>query len=99
MARAVSATLKPDANVRCKRDVESSQEAGVRIGEVAAKAGVSVRALRYYEQQDLLHSTRIRVASASIRPVPSNGSGLSNISTPWLAQQNPPRGAAVRRLR
>jgi DNA-binding transcriptional MerR regulator len=38
--------------------VESSQEAGVRIGEVAAKAGVSVRALRYYEQQDLLHSTR-----------------------------------------
>ena len=30
----------------------------MRIGEVAAKAGVSVRALRYYEQQDLLHSTR-----------------------------------------
>ncbi|MBU6529927.1 MerR family transcriptional regulator [Streptomyces sp. NPDC057245] len=30
----------------------------MRIGEVAAKAGVSVRALRYYEQQGLLHSTR-----------------------------------------
>jgi DNA-binding transcriptional MerR regulator len=30
----------------------------MRIGEVAAKAGVSVRALRYYEQQDLLHSCR-----------------------------------------
>lgn len=30
----------------------------MRIGEVAAKAGVSVRALRYYEQQDLLASTR-----------------------------------------
>ncbi|MEK8174153.1 MerR family transcriptional regulator [Streptomyces sp. M19] len=30
----------------------------MRIGEVAAKAGVSVRALRYYEQQDLLRSTR-----------------------------------------
>ncbi|MFE0420529.1 MerR family transcriptional regulator [Streptomyces tendae] len=30
----------------------------MRIGEVAAKAGVSVRALRYYEQQDLLHATR-----------------------------------------
>ncbi|MDQ0772975.1 MerR family redox-sensitive transcriptional activator SoxR [Streptomyces aurantiacus] len=30
----------------------------MRIGEVAAKAGVSVRALRYYEQHDLLHSTR-----------------------------------------
>ncbi|MFD8867101.1 MerR family DNA-binding transcriptional regulator [Streptomyces sp. NPDC059590] len=54
----MSATLKPDANVRCKRDGESSQEVGTRIGEVAAKAGVSVRALRYYEQQDLLHSSR-----------------------------------------
>lgn len=30
----------------------------MRIGEVAAKAGVSVRALRYYEQQDLLRSSR-----------------------------------------
>ncbi|MEV8412368.1 MerR family transcriptional regulator [Streptomyces niveus] len=38
--------------------MESTQEVGVRIGEVAAKAGVSVRALRYYEQQELLRSTR-----------------------------------------
>ncbi|MGW7294573.1 MerR family transcriptional regulator [Streptomyces xiamenensis] len=30
----------------------------MRIGEVAEKAGVSVRALRYYEQQDLLQSCR-----------------------------------------
>ncbi|MDQ1040177.1 MerR family redox-sensitive transcriptional activator SoxR [Streptomyces sp. V3I8] len=30
----------------------------MRIGEVAAKAGVSVRALRYYEEQDLLHADR-----------------------------------------
>lgn len=30
----------------------------MRIGEVAAQAGVSVRALRYYEQQDLLRSSR-----------------------------------------
>jgi DNA-binding transcriptional MerR regulator len=34
------------------------QEAGMRIGEVAEKAGVSVRALRYYEEKELLDSTR-----------------------------------------
>lgn len=30
----------------------------MRIGEVADKAGVSVRALRYYEEQDLLQADR-----------------------------------------
>ncbi|MEV7087587.1 MerR family transcriptional regulator [Streptomyces sp. NPDC093085] len=30
----------------------------MRIGEVADQAGVSVRALRYYEEQDLLRSSR-----------------------------------------
>ncbi|KWV32757.1 MerR family transcriptional regulator [Micromonospora rifamycinica] len=30
----------------------------MRIGELAAQAGVSVRALRYYEEQGLLASTR-----------------------------------------
>ncbi|MGS2648811.1 MerR family transcriptional regulator [Streptosporangium sp. LJ11] len=30
----------------------------MRIGELAAKAGVSVRALRYYEEHDLLASVR-----------------------------------------
>jgi DNA-binding transcriptional MerR regulator len=30
----------------------------MRIGELAAKSGVSVRSLRYYEEQDLLYSTR-----------------------------------------
>jgi DNA-binding transcriptional MerR regulator len=30
----------------------------VRIGELASRAGVSVRSLRYYEEQELLTSTR-----------------------------------------
>ena len=34
------------------------REQRVRIGEVSARAGVSVRALRYYEEQGLLTSTR-----------------------------------------
>jgi DNA-binding transcriptional MerR regulator len=33
-------------------------EKHVRIGELSARAGVSVRALRYYEEQGLLTSTR-----------------------------------------
>lgn len=42
----------------------------MRIGELAAKAGVSVRALRYYEEQGLLTSTRS--ASGQRTYVPSD---------------------------
>ena len=48
--------LKPHVSVRGKRNREKGVE--VRIGELAGATGVSVRALRYYEGQDLLSSTR-----------------------------------------
>jgi DNA-binding transcriptional MerR regulator len=35
-----------------------TREADVRIGELASRAGVSVRSVRYYEEQRLLTSTR-----------------------------------------
>jgi MerR family redox-sensitive transcriptional activator SoxR len=37
---------------------QASEGGIVRIGELAARSEVSVRALRYYEEQDLLHSAR-----------------------------------------
>jgi DNA-binding transcriptional MerR regulator len=37
---------------------ESQSEDDMRIGELASRAGVSVRSLRYYEEQELLTSTR-----------------------------------------
>ncbi|WP_347877160.1 MerR family DNA-binding transcriptional regulator [Streptomyces sp. 8K308] len=40
----------------------------MRIGEVAEKAGASVRALRHYEEQDLLHA--FRPAASAITPTP-----------------------------
>lgn len=36
----------------------TEQEGDVRIGELASRAGVSVRSLRYYEEQGLLTSIR-----------------------------------------
>ncbi|GAA0478957.1 MerR family transcriptional regulator [Paractinoplanes deccanensis] len=41
----------------------------MRIGELAARTGVSVRALRYYEQQNLLTATR---GSSSHRRYPES---------------------------
>lgn len=38
--------------------IQVMEEALMRIGELAARAGVSVRALRYYEEQNLLASVR-----------------------------------------
>jgi DNA-binding transcriptional MerR regulator len=35
-----------------------AREAEVRIGELASRTGVSIRSLRYYEEQGLLTSTR-----------------------------------------
>ena len=40
------------------RVTQFTAEVGVRIGELAARAGVSVRSLRYYEEQGLLTSSR-----------------------------------------
>ncbi len=37
---------------------DHGREQGMRIGEVASRAGVSVRSVRYYEDQGLLVSTR-----------------------------------------
>jgi len=33
-------------------------DAGLQVGEIAARTGVSVRSIRYYEQTGLLYSTR-----------------------------------------
>jgi len=49
--------VKPDVDVRGKCEL-THQEDGVRIGEVAERSGVSVRALRYYEEQQLLTAER-----------------------------------------
>jgi DNA-binding transcriptional MerR regulator len=39
-------------------DVDTASEATLRIGDVARRAGVSVRAVRYYEEQGILAAER-----------------------------------------
>lgn len=60
-------TLKPDINVRGKpkegrggaqKGTGAERADDMRIGELAAAGGVSVRSLRYYEEQGLLTSVR-----------------------------------------
>lgn len=43
---------------RCEVPVLGREEGETRIGELAARSGVSVRSLRYYDEQGLLVSTR-----------------------------------------
>lgn len=53
-------SLDPDTSVRVYNEIESFiQEAkSMKIGELAARTGVSIRSLRYYEQQGLLMPVR-----------------------------------------
>lgn len=51
-------TLKPDTDVRGKKRGPVHMGDMMRIGDLAARTGVSVRSLRYYEKQDLLASER-----------------------------------------
>src|SRR5690606_33154040 len=54
---AAMATLRVDVSVKVK-SAGSVRRMHMRIGEVARRAGVSTRALRYYEERGLLSSER-----------------------------------------
>jgi DNA-binding transcriptional MerR regulator len=51
-SRATRRTLKPHVGVRVKCD--GARRTDVRIGELATATGVSVRALRFYEERGVL---------------------------------------------
>jgi DNA-binding transcriptional MerR regulator len=51
----MSTTLRSDIRVRFK---PGTREVGMKIGELAHLTGVSVRSLRYYEEQQLLLAGR-----------------------------------------
>lgn len=54
--------------------IQVMEGALMRIGEPASRVGVSVRALRYYEEQDLLASARSPSGSGSTRTARSTAS-------------------------
>lgn len=60
----------------------------MRIGEVAQKAGVSVRALRYYEEQDLLQPDR---SSGGQRQYPDTAVGRVRLIQQLFAAGLPSR--------
>lgn len=62
----------------------------MRIGELAAQAGVSVRALRYYEEQGLLASER---SSGGTRHYPADA-----VDQVWMIQQLYAAGLASRSI-
>ncbi|MFE6163061.1 MerR family transcriptional regulator [Streptomyces sp. NPDC056486] len=64
----------------------------MRIGEVAEKAGVSVRALRYYEEQELLHADR---SSGGQRHYPDTAVGRVKLIQQLYAAGLPSRTVRV----
>ncbi len=62
--------------------------ASIRIGELAARTGVSVRSLRYYEEQGLL--TSLRSPSGHRRYVEGQVERILFIQRLFTARNSPP---------
>jgi DNA-binding transcriptional MerR regulator len=73
----------------------------LRIGELAARSGVSTRSLRYYEQQRLLHSERSRTGQRHYPKVAVDRVRLiqllfaANLSSRTIADLLPCAGAKI----